>query len=67
MTRNLIVTGLKKLARQNPLNQQLSQKNIEGCDFSRYADNPIGFCIDTAVPAVMKDNNSNELSQFFKC
>jgi translation elongation factor EF-1beta len=61
MTRNLIVTGLKKLARQNPLNQQLSQKNIEGCDFSRYADDPIRFGIDILGTEILTDEQKKLL------
>ena len=46
MSRKLLSLGQKKYQSQLPLNRHLREKNIQGCDFSKYADNPIGFCVD---------------------
>jgi hypothetical protein len=46
MSRKLLSLGQKKYQSQLPLNRHLREKSTQGYDFSEYADDPIGFCVD---------------------
>jgi hypothetical protein len=49
------------LESQFPLNQYLSERDSQGRDFSEYADNPIGFCIDVLGVQALTDEQKKLL------
>jgi hypothetical protein len=63
MTRKLRRWGDRKLAAQNPLNQHLSHKAVQGRDFSNYSNDPIAFCHEVLeVPVLTREQQSLLLS-----
>jgi len=57
----LLLRGKKRLESQFPLNQYLSERVSQGCDFSKYADDPIGFCIDVLGVKALTDEQKKLL------